>query len=102
MPRNLVPATARTTPCDSACRSSRSPGPRVGLACGLLVAGLGLAAMPAAAQPAGEWRYFGGDEAFTRYSSLDRIGRVGATVGPAGTWGLWRHRPRRGSPRSGV
>ena len=31
------------------------------------------AAAPAAAQPAGEWRYFGGDEGFTRYSPLDQI-----------------------------
>src|SRR5215813_1727800 len=25
--------------------------------------------------PAGEWRYFGGDHAFTRYSPLDQINR---------------------------
>ena len=33
------------------------------------------AALPATAQPAGEWRYVGGDQAFTRYSPLDRIDR---------------------------
>ena len=46
----------------------------------LLAVVLGMAtALPAAAQPASEWRYFGGDEAFTRYSPLDRIdpGNVG-------------------------
>ena len=26
--------------------------------------------------PAGEWRYFGGDHAFTRYSSLDQINKA--------------------------
>ena len=43
-----------------------------------LLAVLGASA-PAAAQPSGEWRYFGGDEAFTRYSPLDLIdhGNVG-------------------------
>ena len=42
----------------------------------LTAALLGLtAALPAAAQPAGEWRYFGGDAAFTRYSPLDQIDR---------------------------
>jgi quinoprotein glucose dehydrogenase len=42
----------------------------------VLLAMLALAALTAAQAPArGEWRYFGGDKAFTRYSPLDQIDR---------------------------
>ena len=41
-----------------------------GLALGVLAAGLSLAAQSA---PAPEWRYWGGDRAFTRYLPLDQI-----------------------------
>ena len=34
-----------------------------------------VAAVTSQAQPHAEWRYFGGDKGFTRYSSLDQITR---------------------------
>ena len=66
------PATAPDLTEDTPMKPNPTPAPaaRRWLAAALL----GVAAtLPAAAQPSGEWRYFGGDEAFTRYSPLDQI-----------------------------
>jgi len=51
-------------------RFQRSLG--IAFTAGLIVAGA-IAAQSQARQ--GEWRYFGGDKAFTRYSPLDQINR---------------------------
>ena len=76
--QNPTPSPAREpSPRDLACRPIPPTGVRAAVRRRLVVAVLGtVTAATAAAQPAGEWRYFGGDEAFTRYSPLDRIDRA--------------------------
>ena len=49
---------------------------RTGLCLSFILAGSLVArAQGTAAQPVGEWHYYGGDKGFTRYSPLDQIGR---------------------------
>ena len=71
-PRRGLPATSQDATSPAATPRFVAPAALRRLAAVLLSLA---AALPAAAQPVGEWRYFGGEAAFTCYSPLDQIDR---------------------------